>query len=119
MYRRDVPSEVDDVAPDGSEVRLLHRGERGSQAHFRLQPGQVSAAKRHRTVEELWVCTGGTGEMCVGDETFTVGAGVAVHVPVGTRFQFRATGTAPLDAVAVTMPPWPGDGEAIDAQPVW
>jgi mannose-6-phosphate isomerase-like protein (cupin superfamily) len=33
-------------------------------------------------------------------------------IPTGTHFQFRCDGTAPLEAVAVTMPPWPGAGEA-------
>jgi mannose-6-phosphate isomerase-like protein (cupin superfamily) len=34
-----------------------------------------------------------------------------VSIPVGTAFQFRASDMA-LESVAVTMPPWPGDGEA-------
>jgi mannose-6-phosphate isomerase-like protein (cupin superfamily) len=35
-------------------------------------------------------------------------------IPLGTSFQFRATGDEPLAAVAVTMPPWPGAGEAYE-----
>ena len=78
-----------------------------------------SIAKRHRTVEELWYFVAGRGEMGIGDEVADVGAGVSVHIPVGTRFQFRTVGDAPLEAVAVTMPPWPGEDEAVDAEPFW
>ena len=37
----------------------------------------------------------------------------ALTIPLGTRFQFRATAAAPLAFVAVTMPPWPGDGRGV------
>jgi hypothetical protein len=33
--------------------------------------------------------------------------GVSLSIPFGTQFQFRCDGSAPLDIVAVTMPPWP------------
>ena len=46
------------TAPDGSDVRLLLRGSRGSTAHFELGPGQTSKAVRHRTVEEVWYFVG-------------------------------------------------------------
>jgi mannose-6-phosphate isomerase-like protein (cupin superfamily) len=52
-------------------------------------------------------------------ETVEVTAGVCLTIPVGTRFQFRSTGEDPLSAVAVTMPPWPGDGEAIFVDGPW
>jgi mannose-6-phosphate isomerase-like protein (cupin superfamily) len=40
-----------------------------------------------------------------------------VAIRCGTRFQFRATDD--LDVYAVTMPPWPGDGEAIRVDGPW
>jgi mannose-6-phosphate isomerase-like protein (cupin superfamily) len=58
---RSVPHKPDDVAPDGSEVRLLARGPTGGMAHFLLPPGAVSRAVRHRTVEELWSVVSGAG----------------------------------------------------------
>jgi mannose-6-phosphate isomerase-like protein (cupin superfamily) len=119
MDRISLPHLVDDTAPDGSEVRLLVRGESGSMAHFRLAPGDVSSPKRHRQVEELWYFTGGRGEMCIGDEVTIVCAGVSIRIPPETRFQFRCLGDQSLDAVAVTMPPWPGDDEALDAESYW
>jgi mannose-6-phosphate isomerase-like protein (cupin superfamily) len=36
-----------------------------------------------------------------------------------TAFQVRSLGDAPLAAVGVTMPPWPGEGEAAVVDGVW
>jgi mannose-6-phosphate isomerase-like protein (cupin superfamily) len=107
-------------APDGSQVRVLLRaGDRGGMAHFRLLPHQVSAAVQHRDVHELWYVVAGSGEMVVGEGgPFRLHPDVSVHVPPRTRFQFRAGGHG-LDVVGVTMPPWPGDDEALPAEPYW
>jgi mannose-6-phosphate isomerase-like protein (cupin superfamily) len=111
------------MAPDGSEVRLLAATGRGSMAHFRLAAGATSKAVRHRSVEELWFFTGGKGLMWrqLGEDeaTVAVAAGISISIPVGAAFQFRATGDSPLDAVAVTMPPWPGAEEAEPAEGIW
>ena len=113
----------DVVAPDGSDVRLLASLDRGGLAHFELAAGQASVPVRHRTVEEIWYFVAGRGEMSLrsGDaqSIVTVEPGVHVTIPVGTRFQFRALGDEPLAAVAATMPPWPGDGEAVRADGPW
>ena len=102
------------LAPDGSEVRVLVRGEQGSMAHFRLWPGQTSVAVRHRRVEELWFVVAGAGEMWTDDGTasgvVTLRAGLSLHLPSGMAFQFRTVGQVALEAVGVTMPPWPLDG---------
>lgn len=106
------------IAPDGMEVRLLATTARGSMAHFRLGPGAIGGAVRHRTVEELWFCLAGLGEMwvsAVGDRAeapMPISAGVSFSIPTGASFQLRNTGDVDLDVVAVTMPPWPGDFEA-------
>ncbi len=60
---RPLPAEPDAIAPDGSEVRVLAGLGGGSAAHFRLAPGAVSRAGRHRTVEEIWYIVAGQGEM--------------------------------------------------------
>ena len=52
-------------------------------------------------------------------EAVPVAAGVSIAIPAGTAFQFRAAGDSPLEAVAVTMPPWPGMDEAIPVEGVW
>lgn len=111
------------MAPDGSEVRLLATGARGSMAHFRLPPGGVARAVRHRSVEELWYFVAGRGRMWrkAGDreEVLEVHAGLSLDIPVGVSFQFRADGDAPLEAVGVTMPPWPGAEEAEFVEGPW
>src|SRR5689334_22747186 len=58
-----LPDEPDAVAPDGSDVRVLLRLDRGSMAHFELAPGRVSRAVAHRGVEELWYILRGRGQM--------------------------------------------------------
>ena len=113
----------DAIAPDGSEVRLLAATERGSMAQFSLPPGGISIAVCHRTVEELWYFTGGRGRFWRKSkntgETVDVYPGVSISIPVGTHFQFRCDGTEPLQAVGVTMPPWPGTGEAFAVPGLW
>jgi len=39
--------------------------------------------------------------------------------PAGTRFQFRADGEEGIEAVGVTMPPWPGMDEAYLVEGIW
>ena len=67
--------------------------------------------------------TAGTGRMWrrLGDreEITEVGAGVSITIPTGVQFQFRCDGGAPLEAVAVTMPPWPGGDEAYAVAGKW
>jgi mannose-6-phosphate isomerase-like protein (cupin superfamily) len=114
---RAISEEPDVVAPDGSDVRLLAAASRGSMAHFELAPGQVAKAVRHKTVEELWFITAGVGEMwrkgADGESVVELHPGLSLSIPLGTAFQFRNTDDEePLEAVAVTMPPWPGEGEA-------
>jgi mannose-6-phosphate isomerase-like protein (cupin superfamily) len=118
-----LPSAPDALAPDGSQVRVLLALAGGSMAHFELAPGMTSRAVRHRTVEEIWYVVGGRGEMWReqnGREEITVlEQGTCITIPVATRFQFRCTGGVPLQAVGVTMPPWPGEDEAVLAAGPW
>lgn len=113
----------DAVAPDGTAVRLLAALSRGSFAHFELPAGAVSHAIVHRTVEEIWFFVAGRGELWRRadgrEEVAAVGPGVSATIPLGTRFQFRAAADAPLVFVAVTMPPWPGEGEAEIVEGIW
>ena len=120
---RQLPAERDTVAPDGSDVRILLACPRGSMAHFELASNRTSKPVRHRTVEEIWYFLSGRGEMwrkCTDvDDIVAVHAGTCVTIPVGTSFQFRSTGDGPLTAIGVTMPPWPGDGEAEPVSGKW
>jgi len=111
-----LPADPDVTAPDGSEVRILAHGEKGSMAHFTLAPGQIAHPVVHRTVEELWFVLAGRGRIWMGrdgDESIVdLRPGQSVAIPVGIVFQFRNDGDAPLTVVGVTMPPWPGMDEA-------
>jgi mannose-6-phosphate isomerase-like protein (cupin superfamily) len=104
-------------------VRTLLRLAGGSLAHFELAPGLTSHAVAHRTVDEIWYFVGGRGEMWrkagTEESVVTVEPGVCITIPVGTRFQFRSLGAESLSAVAVTMPPWPGDDEAYRVEGRW
>lgn len=118
-----LPAVPDAIAPDGSEVRILCAGTRGSMAHFTLRPGAVSRAVAHRTVEEVWFFLSGSGRMWrklkEQESVIEVEEGVSVLIPIGAHFQFRADGSAPLVAVGTTMPPWPGADEAYDVPGIW
>ena len=118
-----LPVKRDNVAPDGSDVRVLMGLTGGGMAHFRLAPGRTSRAVTHKTVEEIWYVIGGRGEMwrqqAGREEIVPLEPGICLTIPLGTRFQFRATGPEPLAAVAVTMPPWPGPDEAREVGGKW
>ena len=113
----------DVMAPDGSEVRILVAGARGSMAQFTLAPGAVSKAVAHRTVEEVWLVISGHGRMWrkLGEleETVDLQPGTSLAIPAGASFQFRNDGGTPLECVGVTMPPWPGKQEAYEVPGLW
>jgi mannose-6-phosphate isomerase-like protein (cupin superfamily) len=118
-----LPAQRTDVAPDGSDVRVLLGVAGGGMAHFELGPGETSIAVVHRTIEEVWYFLSGRGEMWRknGDdeEIVDVGPDTCLTIPVGTRFQFRSFGFEPLAAIGATMPPWPGEGEAVPTEGPW
>jgi len=111
------------LAPDGSEIRLLSIGECGNMCHCVLPAGSVSAAIRHRTVEELWYILDGAGEIWRSDNSEErvdhITTGDSIRIPVGVSFQFRSLDHGPLKILIATMPPWPGADEAIVIRGHW
>ena len=109
-------------APDESDVRLLLSLGGGSMAHFELSPRMTSKAVMHRTVEEIWYCVDGAGEMWrksgEDESVVSVSVGTCLTISVGTHFQFRSQDQG-LAAVAITMPPWPGEDEAEFVEGPW
>ncbi len=97
----------------------------GSMVYCTLQPGQVTRPIQHRSVEEVWLCVSGQGQLWRRDpatkaeEIVGLEAGVAVSIPLRTAFQFRVVGEQPLEVVMTTMPQWPGPAEAVPAAGVW
>jgi mannose-6-phosphate isomerase-like protein (cupin superfamily) len=118
-----VATTYDTLAPDGSEIRVLVQVERGSLVHCTLPAGQVTRAVRHRTVEEVWFCVAGAGQVwrkaSDTEEVVDITAGLALTIPLGVTFQFRASASQPLELVITTMPPWPGPDEAVAVDGVW
>ena len=118
-----LPVARDAIAPDGSNVRILLGLKGGGLAHFELGPGETSIAVSHRTVEEIWFVLSGRGEMWrkQGDreQIVPIESGVSLTIPLGTQFQFRSLGDEPLAAIGLTMPPWPGENEAVQVQGIW
>lgn len=120
---RRLPAAPNVAAPDGSDVRVLLQLAGGSMAHFELAAGRTSRAVVHRSVDEIWYILQGGGQMWrrqEGREEVTdLGPGTSLSIPAGTQFQFRSTGAGPLAALAVTMPPWPGEDEARHVPGIW
>ena len=118
-----LPDTHDVIAPDGSEIRLLATVNGASMVHCTLPPGAISVAMAHRHVEELWSCLSGHGEVwrSLGDaeQIVAVRAGCSLNIPTGASFQFRNPGDEPLCLVITTIPPWPGDDEAMPKAARW
>ncbi len=107
----------DALAPDGSEIRLLHSLPGASVVHCALPAGAVSVPVRHRTVEEVWFFLSGAGQVWrrqgEREQVLDVEPGISLTIPLGTVFQFRNTGEVPLEFIIATTPPWPGEDEAV------
>ena len=118
-----LPADPTAVAPDGSDVRVLLGLAAGGMAHFELAPGRTARAVTHRTVEEIWFVVAGHGEMWrkqgEREETVPLEPGVCLTIPLGTHFQFRASAAEAVSAIGITMPPWPGESEAVQVDGPW
>lgn len=118
-----LPVEPDEVAPDGSDVRVLLGVQGGLMAVYELAPGQVSTAVKNQTIEEIWYFVSGRGLMWrkqeAREEIVPLESGICVTIPLGTHFQFRAFNDEPLITVGVTIPPWPGADEQVVIQGPW
>ena len=114
---KQAPAAYDVIAPDGSEIRLLHSLGGASVVHCSLPVGAVSIPVRHRRVEEVWFFLSGAGQVWrkqgEREQVLDVAPGVSLTIPLGTQFQFRNTGAVPLEFVITTTPPWPGEDEAV------
>ena len=110
-------------APDGSEIRLLHELHMGGLSECTLPPNTVSVAVKHKTVEEIWRCTAGKGEIWRSqnsvEKILPLSPGVSLTIPLNTCFQFRNIDSEPLKLIIATMPPWPGDSEIYEVQGPW
>ena len=118
-----LPGFPTELAPDGAAVRVLLGVAGGTMAHFEMAPGDTSRAVRHRTVEEIWFVLSGRGELwrkqAEREEVVVLEPDVCVTLPRETDFQFRASSAQSLAIVAVTVPRWPGNEEAVVVEGPW
>ena len=123
MNIRKLPIECTVLASDGSEIRELVRVSGGSMVHCTLPVGATSMAVAHRTVEEVWYVVSGRGQVWRKRDAqvsvVDINPGVSLSIEIGTHFQFRNTGDEPLCIVITTMPPWPGENEAVPVEGKW
>ena len=123
MQTRSFPAAPDDRSPAGAEIRYLMEGESGNMIHSTVPPGQVNRATVHATVSEFWHVLSGEVQIWrrddTGEETTVLARGVSIDIPVGTAFQYRCTGADPLEFLCISMPRWPGDGEATLLEGPW
>jgi mannose-6-phosphate isomerase-like protein (cupin superfamily) len=118
-----VAEDHDELAPDTSEIRVLGRTKRGSTAHGTLPVGATALALRHQTIDEIWFVVSGRAEIWrkqgEQEEVIDAGPGTSLTIPMGTHFQFRTVGDEPFCFIMFTMPPWPGDHEAVRVADYW
>lgn len=111
-----LPPVPDAKSPAGADIRFVIDGPTGNMIHSTVPAGQINWASVHATVNEFWHLFSGTGETWrrdgVAERITELAPGVSIDIAVGTSFQHRGTGEAPLSFLCVTMPPWPGDHEA-------
>ena len=123
MDTRNLPREHTVLAPDGSEIRELVAVRGGSMVHCTLPSGAVSMAVKHLTVEEVWYVIQGRGEVWrksgSAESVVDLEPGLSLTIETGTHFQFRNTGGDELCFIIVTMPPWPGEQEAVRVEDFW
>jgi mannose-6-phosphate isomerase-like protein (cupin superfamily) len=115
--------QMNDVAPDGAEIRnLIHHPQGATRlglAEALVPPGASTAKVYHRTnYEEIWYILRGTGVMHLhqshqqSEEVFAVEADDAVLIPPGHGFWVENTGSTDLVFLCCGSPPWPGADEA-------
>jgi mannose-6-phosphate isomerase-like protein (cupin superfamily) len=113
----------DVLAPDGCEIRVLSQLTGASMAHGTLPAGKISHAIRHRTVEEIWYALSGAAEIWrrLDDQESVelVSGSQSLALPAGCEFQFRTVGAEPFTFIMCTLPPWPGNDEAIPVEGMW
>lgn len=97
------------ITADGSQIRELAGVPSGnavnqSLAEAMVPPGRDTIEHYHRTTEEIYLFTRGSGRMRVGDEERDVGAGDCVVIAPGVRHKLWNTSDEPLVLLCCCAP---------------
>jgi mannose-6-phosphate isomerase-like protein (cupin superfamily) len=97
------------VTLDGSTIREVAgpatgNAEKQSLAEASVPPGGATTEHYHRTTEEVYLFTHGTGRMRLGEEERDVAAGDAVVIAPGERHKVWNTGSEPLRLLCACAP---------------
>ena len=118
-----LPDSPDAQSPAGADIRFLTDGPTGNMIHSTVPPLQINKATVHKTVSEFWYILEGQGQIWRDDGkedgVVELVPGIAIDIPVGTKFQYRNTGDQELKFICIAMPPWPGDAEASHVEGIW
>lgn len=106
------------VTLDGSTIREVAGAaslpsQNQSLAEATVPVGAETQAHYHRTSEELYFFTAGSGRIRVGDEEREIRAGDCVVLPPGTEHKLWNTGTEPLKLLCCCAPPYSHDDTVI------
>ena len=99
------------ITADGSSIRELAGIPSGNSANQSLAeavvpPGRTTIAHLHRSSEEIYLFTGGSGRMRLGDEERAVRAGDCVVIPPGAPHKLWADDGEPLVLLCCCAPPY-------------
>ena len=106
---------------DGSTIREIAGpswtpARNQSLAEATVPVGGATTAHYHRTTEELYFFTAGTGRMLLGDEERDVRAGDCVVIPPGAEHKLINTGTEPLVLLCACAPAY-SDEDTVLTEP--
>jgi mannose-6-phosphate isomerase-like protein (cupin superfamily) len=94
---------------DGSEIRewagpVSAPAVNQSLAEASVPPGGATTEHFHKTTEELYLITAGTGRLRIGDEEREVAVGDCAVIPPGARHKIWNTGDDVLKIVCACAP---------------
>ena len=110
------------VTKDGSEIReLLHPASHAvrhqSLAEATVPAGVTTLLHRHRSSEEIYHITHGSGLMTLGDTLFPVTVGDSVVIAPGTPHRIANTGDVPLRILCCCAPAYAHDDTELLGEP--
>jgi mannose-6-phosphate isomerase-like protein (cupin superfamily) len=106
---------------DGSTIREVAgpawtAARNQSLAEATVPPGKDTAAHFHRTTEEIYLFTSGTGRMRLGEEERDIAAGDCVVIPPGVEHKLWNEGPEPLVLLCACAPAY-SDEDTVITEP--